>query len=103
MGNSRLVTEYDSLDVTIKTQNGEMAEVKKVKVELETKHSEAVKILEEDENLKKELGETKDALGDLDEESIKLFEEGYRECWGRGEARALDMEPDKFEVYLGEL
>lgn len=60
-------------------------------------------LIEEKENLKKELDETQATLGQLEEESIRLFEEGYRECWGRGEARGLDMESNKFETYLGEL
>lgn len=45
----------------------------------------------------------KTALETLEDESIKLFKEGQCECWGRGGARGLDLEPDKFENYLGEL
>lgn len=78
--------------------------MKKTKLELETKYDGVVKNFKEDiEKLNKELDETKKALGDLEDESIKLFGEGYREYWGRGAARGMDMEPDKFEVYLGEL
>lgn len=102
--NSRLVMECDALAVTVMTQNGDLANIKKSKKELETGHKEVVKQLtEENENLKKELDETQATLGQLEEESIRLFEEGYRECWGRGEARGLDMESNKFETYLGEL
>lgn len=34
---------------------------------------------------------------------LSYSEEGQCECWGRGGARGLDLEPDKFENYLGEL
>lgn len=102
--NSRLITESDALAATVKTQNGELVEARRALSELDLKHSEAVRsFCDEKDNLKKELEETKVALGDLEEESLKLFEEGYRECWSRGDARGLDMEPDKYETYLGEV
>lgn len=102
--NSRLVTESDALAATVKTQNGDFVSARKSIEELEASHKEAMKLIgEEKEDLKRSLEETKSTLGQLEEESLKLFEEGYRECWSRGEARGLDMEPDKFEAYLGEL
>lgn len=102
--NSRLVTESDVLAVTVKTQNGEILELKKAISESDFNHDEVVKALNEDrDNLKKELEDTKVSLADLEDESLKLFEEGYRECWGRSEARGLDMNPDRLVAYLGEL
>lgn len=102
--NSRLVTECDALAVTVKAHNGDLVDTRKTIEELGVTHGKAMRLLEEEnERLKVEMEETKGALGQLKDESLKLFEEGYRECWGRGEARGLDMEPDKFEAYLGEL
>lgn len=51
----------------------------------------------------KELGEVKESLSTLEDESLKLFEESYRECCGRAKSRGLNMEPDKFENYLADL
>lgn len=102
--NSRLVTECDSLATTVKTQNGEIVEVKKTMAELKEKGDEVAKNLtEEKDALVKELGEVKETLSVLEDESLKLFEEGYRECCSRVEARGLDIEPDKFENYLVDL
>lgn len=45
----------------------------------------------------------KAALNILKDESVKLFEEGYLECWGCSGSRAVDMGPDRCEEYLAEL
>lgn len=102
--NSQLVTERDSLASTVKTQNGEIVEVKKAMAEIKEKGEEVAKSLgEEKETLAKELSEVKESLSVLEDESLKLFEEGYHECCSRAEARSLDMEPYKFENYLADL
>lgn len=98
------MTECDALAVTVKTQNEDLVEVRKLLKESEATHEEYERSFkEEKENLQKELMDVKTSLGQLEDEYLKLFKEWYRECWGRGEARGLDMEPDKFETYLGEV
>lgn len=102
--NSRLVTECDALATTVKTWNGSLVEAKKSIEELDVKHGEDMETLKkEKDELDNELKETKVSLGQLEDESLKLFEEGYRECWGRVKSRGLDVESDSFETYLGEL
>lgn len=102
--NSRLVTECDALAVTVKTHNGDLVNARKTIEEHGVTHRKPMRLLEEEkESLRVELEETKGALGQLEDESLKLFEKGYRECRGWCESRGLDMELDKFETYLGEL
>lgn len=57
--NSRIVTECDGLAVTVKTQNGNLADARKAMEDLNTKHEEVVKLLvEEKGDLKRELAKT---------------------------------------------
>ncbi|KAL8135014.1 hypothetical protein AgCh_009879 [Apium graveolens] len=84
--NANLSNECGSLSLTVKKQVLDLAEANSKIATLKVEHGEELQIVVEARDAaKKELGETKDALASLEEESLQLFEEGYRECWKRTE------------------
>lgn len=77
--NSGLVSECKSLSTTIKSQVVNISEANQSIAQLKVDHEVDLKmvILEKDE-IKKELVGVREDFTTLEEESLKLFEEGYR-------------------------
>lgn len=87
-----MITECDSLGAAVKRFELKIAELEQSLVE----KNDQIKDLEE--------GRGKVQLAGVQDEVLKSYKEGYRDCWGRfASGVAVDPSSNTFEIFLSDL
>lgn len=101
---SELISECDSLGIKVKEQEVENCDLKVAldvyKRDLAEKESSWAA---EKASMTAKIDEVTAQLAQCQEESLKSFKEGYRECVSRFAGVEIDVKGHDFESYLGDL